>query len=176
VYLDELTDDGVIFSSDFMSCHIAGAPTFGADQNKWRCTVDDVEIFSTDVATIGDWTHIALQFNNGQVSLYINGIYEGMAPATSSVVGTLGTIRFGYLFGSTLNAAFDGLIDEIRISDVVRYMTNTAPDFSFTPDGDTNALWHFDEGTGTVTADATGNGWDATISGATWATQSTCDL
>jgi hypothetical protein len=176
VYLDDFTDNGVIFSSDFMSCHIAGAPTFGPDQNKWRCTADDVEIFSTDVATIDDWTHIALQFNNGQVSLYVNGISEGIAPATSTLVGSLGTVRFGYIFGSSLNAAFDGLIDEIRVSDTVRYTTNTTPQANFTPDSSTNALWHFDEGTGTVTADATGNGWDATISGATWVTQSTCDL
>jgi hypothetical protein len=35
-------------------------------------------------------------------------------------------------------------------------------------DANTVALWHFDEGAGTTTADASGNGNDGTINGATW--------
>ena len=96
--------------------------------------------------------------------------------ATSSTVGTLGDLQFGYAFGSATNAMFMGLIDEVRVSDVARYTAPTTPETRFTPDGDTNALWHFDEGTGSLTEDATGNGWDGTIYSALWTSQSTCDI
>jgi hypothetical protein len=65
---------------------------------------------------------------------------------------------------------FRGTIDEVRISSVARY-TGAGP---FVParrhtvDASTLALWHFDEGVGTVTDDAAGTGRDGTIEGAVW--------
>ncbi|MGH2610391.1 MAG: hypothetical protein ACRDHF_15025, partial [Tepidiformaceae bacterium] len=51
-----------------------------------------------------------------------------------------------------------GTLDEVRISNVARYSTAFTPAGAFVPDANTMALWHFDEGTGQTTADASGNG------------------
>ena len=53
---------------------------------------------------------------------------------------------------------FLGIIDEVRISDVVRYTKNfTPPDREFEPDKNTRLLWHFNEGKGKKINDASGN-------------------
>ena len=67
---------------------------------------------------------------------------------------------------------YDGLIAEVRISNIVRYTTAfTLPDALFAVDADTVALWHLDEGEGQEVDDASGNGWDGVL-GTTTATQS----
>ena len=63
---------------------------------------------------------------------------------------------------------FPGLIDEVRISDVARYTKDYRPAERFEPDDATLALYHFDEGNGTVLKDASGNGHDGRIRGAKW--------
>lgn len=60
------------------------------------------------------------------------------------------------------------MIDNVRISSVVRYEDNFNPDFApFIIDEDTTALWAFDEGGGEVAADSAGQ-YDGTLIGAEW--------
>lgn len=47
----------------------------------------------------------------------------------------------------------------------------TAIGEEFTADSNTVALWHFNEGSGTVVSDASGHGHNGTIVGATWVTE-----
>src|SRR5262245_61746864 len=70
--------------------------------------------------------------------------------------------------GNKTRAFFCGIIDELRISKVARYTTNFTPQATFKPDGDTLALYHFDEGAGDVLADASGNGHHGKIVNAKW--------
>ena len=66
------------------------------------------------------------------------------------------------------DAGFEGLIDNVRISSMVRYEDNFSPDFApFITDEDTTALWAFDEGGGEVAADSAGQ-YDGTLIGAEW--------
>lgn len=62
----------------------------------------------------------------------------------------------------------DGTIDEVRISKVARYTAAYTPVARLAADADTIALYHFDEGRGTVAKDASGNGHHARITGGTW--------
>jgi hypothetical protein len=49
------------------------------------------------------------------------------------------------------------IIDELRISEGVKYTSNfTPPAAPFTPDGTTKGLWHFNERTGTNATDSSG--------------------
>jgi hypothetical protein len=51
--------------------------------------------------------------------------------------------------------SYNGFIDEVRLSTVLRYSTNfSRPTAPFQSDADTAALWHFDEGTGELANDA----------------------
>jgi serine/threonine protein kinase len=62
---------------------------------------------------------------------------------------------------------FRGRIHEVRISNVARAPEQLQPKDHFESDDRTLALYHFDEGRGTVLKDASGNGNDAEIIGAT---------
>jgi hypothetical protein len=54
--------------------------------------------------------------------------------------------------------AFFGWVDEVRLSDVVRYSGNFAPPSqAFVADADTAALYHFDEGSGNFIGDSAFN-------------------
>jgi serine/threonine protein kinase/Leucine-rich repeat (LRR) protein len=64
--------------------------------------------------------------------------------------------------------SFPGEIDEIRISNVVRYLENFTPAERFEPDSATLALYHCDEGDGATLQDASGKGHHGQLIGATW--------
>ena len=66
------------------------------------------------------------------------------------------------------NSFFHGIIDEVRISKTARYTRNFTPKKRFTPDKDTLALYHFDEGDGDKLTDHSGNNHHGKIHGATW--------
>jgi hypothetical protein len=64
------------------------------------------------------------------------------------------------------SVGFGGSIAELRLSKVVRYGASFVPAKRFATDGDTVLLAHFDEASGSTVNDATGNGNDGTIHGA----------
>ncbi len=64
--------------------------------------------------------------------------------------------------------SFMGSIHELRVSDSVRYRENFKPERRFTSDANTIALYHFDDGAGTVVTDSSGNKHHGRISGAEW--------
>lgn len=101
----------------------------------------------------GAWHHVAWVHSSAtsQHDLYLDG------RAVLAVEPTLapgGTLVVGPLFGG---AAFDdyrgGEIDELRVSRVARYAIAFTPARRFDADVDTVALYHFDEGEGTVAGD-----------------------
>lgn len=114
-----------------------------------------LEVSST--VTLADisnqWVHLAGTFDaETQVaSLYINGSLIGSTAAAPGVYGPHAAwgedadVNVLYTGGS-YRAAF-GLVDEIRISNTVRYSGNFTPAANeFASDGSTVALWHFNEG------------------------------
>jgi hypothetical protein len=68
----------------------------------------------------------------------------------------------------TLGKSYIGLMRNVRISKVPRYEKDFTPQDRFQPDNDTLALYHFDEGTGDVLRDSSGNKHDGKIIGAKW--------
>jgi hypothetical protein len=63
---------------------------------------------------------------------------------------------------------FDGVLDEIRISSSARYAGDFVPAPRHEPDAATVALYHCDEGTGTVLKDSSPNQHHGTITGGNW--------
>lgn len=70
---------------------------------------------------------------------------------------------------------FDGWIESVRTSDVDRYPTDFSPELWLTDEPTTVGLYQMNEGTGTTTSDLSGNGYDGTLSGATWVAETHCD-
>ena len=107
----------------------------------------------------GQWYHIAATVSGGQARTFVNGV-----ASTASNVGTLTqgpALRFGGLAGY---AFFNGLLDEVRISNVARYTGNFGvPTAPFVSDASTLGLWSFDEGSGQTAADESGRSNTATL-------------
>ncbi len=142
---------------------------------------------STDVCT-NAWIHVAFMRSRatGDLAIYVDGRRDAFfaggpggdisyndsrpTPATWDPYFALGGEKHA------LNVAgYNGFIDELRISNSLRYTgtTYTVPSAAFSADGNTVALYHMDEGSGTVMNDETGP-TDATLyrggpnNGPTW--------
>ena len=116
--------------------------------------------------------HVAVVFANSQPSLFVDGLgleigrfsdKDKYQPPTEPF-----TIGAQKISNYECSYVFSGAIDEVRISRRARYRTDFIPEKRLEPDGDTLALYHFDEGVGDVAHDASGNGNDAKIVGAQW--------
>jgi hypothetical protein len=126
---------------------------------------------ATNVAD-GQWHHIAVtrRSSDGQLSIFVDGVLDGQAP------GPVGNISYRdgraaqwpnepYLvigaekhdYDRVAYPSFNGWIDEVRISNTLRYTVSFArPTQPFTPDALTAALYHFDEGAGLIVNDTSG--------------------
>jgi hypothetical protein len=61
---------------------------------------------------------------------------------------------------------YEGIIDEVRVSSIVRYKSSfDVPTHAFNPDERTAILLHFDEGIGAETKDASDNGNNGKLEG-----------
>ncbi|MCH7642504.1 MAG: redoxin domain-containing protein [Chloroflexi bacterium] len=100
--------------------------------------------------TTGVWHHIACERDASNWSLWLDGVRVASA-ASSSYLPPVGArpLGLGGDYRSPPEAfSFRGLIDEVRISSVVRYTAAFTPAYRFAVDAATVALWHFDEGVG----------------------------
>jgi hypothetical protein len=120
----------------------------------------------------GQWMHVAGVYGGGSMRLFVNGTQV----ATLSLSGNIdqnnssnSVFRIGAATGSS--DYFPGHIDEVRVSNIVRYTaTFTVPAAPFNPDANTNGLWHLSEGTGTTTVDESGKNNNGTLTnGPVWA-------
>jgi hypothetical protein len=114
----------------------------------------------------GAWHHVAVTRNQGtgQVRIWVDGASEAS--------GTYDTSNWSYPAGHTIvdgqdneyavigtekhdvGYGYNGWVDELRISDVVRYTSSFTPGRRFEPDSDAVGLYHFDDATGTVVSDS----------------------
>jgi len=142
------------------------AYTYGTEPQEWFSSVNSVPL--------NEWVHVAFTYDGATIKIYINGLVDASGSRTGGItitgewaaigrVGIQGGVETQY--GAR---AFEGIIDEVRISNVAR----TTFDLTSAPslDGNTVALWHFDEGTGDVVDDVadTPHADDGTICGASW--------
>lgn len=107
----------------------------------------------------GQWYHVAATYNSGSARVFVNG-----AASATANVGTLTQGPAIVLGGLSGYSFFDGTIDELRISNVVRYNgAFTAPTAPFTADGNTLLLWSLDSGSGQTAVDESGNNRNGTL-------------
>jgi concanavalin A-like lectin/glucanase superfamily protein len=125
------------------------------------------------------WHHVAVQRRraDGWMWLYVDGRLEAQAagpggdvsypdnsapgnfcngPCTNDPFLVIGAEKHD---AGAQYPSYSGFIDEVRLSEILRYPTNgnfAPPTQPFTPDADTAALYHFDEGQGDLIADSSG--------------------
>ena len=103
--------------------------------------------------------HLAGVRAGGELRFFVEGRLVSTKPLDGKVPKSLGNWKIG---------GAEGVIDEVRISKVARYDKDFTPAKRFEPDKDTIALYHFDEGTGDVLKDSSGNNHHGKIVGAKW--------
>jgi hypothetical protein len=122
------------------------------------------------------WHHMAIVFDNEYTEsedamvIFLDGARVAFSPDgpyhpdwVSGLPPSSSNLDVGGIAGGTVG--FHGYLEEIRISDVVRYsgLTYTQPTEPFTTDTNTVALWHLDELVGsTFFEDASSYGNDLT--------------
>jgi hypothetical protein len=90
----------------------------------------------------GKWHYLALTCDGQTAKLFVDAKEVGSAKLTKKFsYPDVGPLTFGYIEG--VPCTKDGVIDEVRISRVVRAVEKT-PEGPFVSDGDTVGLWHFD--------------------------------
>lgn len=128
---------------------------------------------SNGVLPLNAWSHVAVTIDGTNVKFYINGSLDvsrsnGGFPVTAASY----TTRIGR--ESTGGFYFAGALDDIRIYSGVLTAPQIAAMYANTTPAPTAGLvghWKFDEGTGTVAADSSGNGNNGTLTnGPTWTT------
>lgn len=124
------------------------------------------------VLTQGVYHHIAITYSkaNSLLTMYIDGVNANSATididADSIYYGSDShdsSVNYIGLSSFAGDPQLDGTIDEFRVSDTVRYAADFIPSVPFTQDQYTVALYHFDEGTGQMTADSSGNNYTAML-------------
>ena len=125
---------------------------------------------ATATLSLGSWHHVAGVLSGGSLYLYVDGVLAGTGTGTSP--GSAYTGRDVSLGGDsywTGDYPWAGMIGPTRISSNARYSGTFTPEWGWTDDSNTLALWNFGEATGTTLGDSSGNGNDGTVVGATWA-------
>ncbi|MFT5424566.1 MAG: hypothetical protein ACI89L_002362 [Phycisphaerales bacterium] len=109
------------------------------------------------------WVHVALCVGPSGASLFVDGEPAGTQPIPEGF-----TLRGPLVIGgradeySRVRGGFSGLIDEFRVSSVVRYDRGFTPSRGFASDEQTALLLHFDRARGPVFVDhssSRAHGW-----------------
>lgn len=111
--------------------------------NVWTCFQDHQ--YPTDL----DWHHLAVTYDYSadEFEFYFDGIDGTVSTSNDYDFSTNGFLYIGRSdYQSWLYKNFNGYIDEMRISNTIRYTESFTPTLNeFTPDEQTTGLWHFND-------------------------------
>ena len=138
----------------------------------WRATASlGPGIVADQTPLPGERTHVAAVWDGRQSTLFVNGERQAVSPVHVEGL-TFDGVTPPWIGGvgrpESLKTFVPYTIDELRISRVARYTNDFIPAVRHNPDGQTLALYHFDDAVGNVLTDSSGNGHYGTIVGATW--------
>ncbi|MFN6389168.1 MAG: FISUMP domain-containing protein, partial [Bacteroidota bacterium] len=148
--------------------HLMGKNTFGNNSQGWLLKKPSNNLmmawtyvpdeFDFHPFSLGQWEHIAICFdddanvfryfkNGNLVSTEFRDINVNVSPYDLVIGHELGTGNW-----------FDGKLDNLRISNVSRYSGSFNPSQTFVNDASVIAMYDFNEGSGNVAQDLSGNG------------------
>lgn len=127
----------------------------------------------TTVIQTGTWHHAAATYDGSNLKVYLDGVQDGSVAFTATIGYNSHSVGIGWPCWSGNCHFLNGKIDEVRISDVVRYTGTFTPEFEFsTVTLSTIGLWHFNEGSGTSFFDTGPHGNNGTLtSSSVWTTR-----
>jgi hypothetical protein len=149
-------------ANDFGSSILSGKFAFGVGN-------PDTTIISTTTVTNGQWVHVAATRlkSTGEIQVFVNGQLESskiVAQTASLTAQSLMTIGANSIDGKY----FNGVIDEVRIWNIVRSQADIAATLHKTLTGNEPGLvayYRLDESSGASAADSSPSHADAAVSG-----------
>jgi len=161
----------VVTSMDYLLAF--GASTQFSGQDYLAYTVDGNWQNSTvPVYALNETNHVALCYDGaGTVTVWVNGTNVDTFAATPP------TSEAFFIGSDGAGQGFNGIIDEVRISDIQEYTTTFTPQHCLGSDGHQLLYYKFDDGAGTTAVDSSGNGNDGTLRDSTlpvWTSQGVC--
>ncbi|TCO08422.1 LamG-like jellyroll fold domain-containing protein [Natronoflexus pectinivorans] len=135
---------------------------------------DDYGTVSEQIATPGEWHHIAVVLTPTSSTLYLNGT-ESQRDIVSPVYDfSTGNLYIGW-DNADANRAFKGVIDEIRIWDTPKSSEEIIEKMYITLDGTEDnliAYYNFDDANDGIATDMSGNGNNGLIVGGVYTNNS----
>ncbi len=125
----------------------------------------DEVVTANGVLSSNQWYHIAAVNNEGNRSLYINGLEHTLSGNPLNVIANNNAIRIGSDYGGRY---FDGRIDEVRIWGIAREEDEITATMNTVLSGQEDGLvayYSFNEGFGDTLFDQTDNGHNGVIMG-----------
>ncbi len=114
----------------------------------------NLEDFPDNKLYPNNWYYIAVTRSVYSLTwqLYINGVLKNSVPAENAAYN-LYTLSIGYNNWGGPNSFYNGIMDELRISNIVRSASEISTHYNsnqpLTVDASTAGLWHFNETSGT---------------------------
>jgi hypothetical protein len=126
----------------------AGRGTFSA----YLPGYEPSEVVSKKNICDGKWHHVAMTFDGKEVALFVDGskVREQRVKPRAGGKPVSGPLSVGQAIDGTAHIGCDGLIDEVRLSRVIRPIV--LPTAAPAVDADTIGLWRFDD-SDTILAD-----------------------
>lgn len=122
---------------------------------------------------LDEWQHVAVTYNGASdVRMWIDGVEQTVTytVAPSGNLGANGAVTIGNIAG-TLNRAFEGEIDEVRLWNVARGESDIQDGKDRVLSGSEPGLvgyWALDEGNGSLAGDGSASGSDGAVTDALW--------
>ena len=164
VYMTQIGNDEHIIGDDYYSDQIY----FRTANNGTLTFLRGID--ATSSISTNTWHHIAGVKNGDEVYLFVDGSLKDIKPYNNDYNPGNGNWTINHhTWASGSSNRSDGQIDEVRISNIARYVNDfNIPIYKFNPDINTVALWHFDENSGTTSTDHSGNGYNVNFNSAGW--------
>ena len=80
--------------------------------------------------SVNTWQHVAVERVSGTVDIYLGGVSDGTGAISKAIFGSGANLNIGRQSTGGGGAYFAGSIDEIRISDVLRYNGGFTPEIT----------------------------------------------
>ena len=143
-------------------------------EGRLRISVNDYFTVVTDPNSISPetWYHLALVYDGTNLIVYINGTEAGSTAASGQITNEFVPLYVGRLVFQTTNFDLDGQADEVGLwslaltsEQIQEYMYA-----DLTGEEGLVGYWNFNEGSGDIANDVSGNNNDGLIYGANWST------
>lgn len=157
-----------LFKDDYISGFFGSVYVYYDHLEWWHQSIESLSINNVNV---GVWHHFVLTSDGSITKLYLNGVEKAsgnFAPVYNN------DLEIGY---SDAGGFWDGGVDEVRLYSRTLSASEVAAHYSGTYSNEQGleGFWAFNEGSGIVAGDSSGNNYDGNIYNATWTTRTTID-